>query len=371
MKSLIISILCFISLTAHGQSITYGPDILNTKDSSIVEVRNLWISYVTNCQNGFDKTSKEYWNKYELEQGYTDIAKAAIGVPSYLFGEFKVLEIKRSDNEYFRIRSRMILGDSANMFIFTVFAKKVNNVFKLFNCFYIEKQKLQHVQADNIDFYYPNSFSFNNQRAKQIADNYAKISTLYGYMDKQRVTYIIGKNLYEANNFIGFEKTMYISSQPAAAYTIKDQNIILSSREDNLHELIHSIFMPMFPEAAALFQEGIATYYGGSAGQNYYFLVDQLKNYIIKNPDINLSKFDDLNKVLDNGTNNFYTIGAIFINYAIKVGGTKKVLALFQHPNTNEFTSADAISAISKDLGIEKDQIDSFLKKYIQNYTSN
>ncbi|HEY5122157.1 MAG TPA: hypothetical protein VIK14_00315, partial [Ignavibacteria bacterium] len=57
-------------------------------------------------------------------------------------------------------------------------------------------------------------------------------------------------------------------------------------------------------------------------------------------------------------------IGAIFIDYAFKIGGTKKVLALFQYPDSTD----NAISAIERELGIKKNQIDSFLKKYVQNY---
>ncbi|MGD0756566.1 MAG: hypothetical protein ABR927_16060, partial [Bacteroidales bacterium] len=93
-------------------------------------------------------------------------------------------------------------------------------------------------------------------------------------------------------------------------------------------------------------------------------LIKQLGNMINNNPEIDLSKFDDLFNVLDNGTNYFYTIGAIFIDYAFKIGGTNKVLALFQYPDSTD----NAISAIERELGIKKNQIDSFLKKYVQNY---
>jgi hypothetical protein len=370
MKRIFISILFLIPLSVWGQKITFSSDIQDTKDSSIIQVRDLWQAYVTNCQKGFDKSSFNYWNKYETDQGFTDIVKAAISLPSYLYGDLAVFDIKKVDNDYYRIRNIWSIGDTISksyLGIFNVFAKKTNSVFKLYNNFYVVKPKLQHYQTDNFYYYYPSTYPFNNQKANQMAEFYSKISSLYGNTDKRKVIYIIGNNLDEANNIIGFDYTIMSSSFPDAAYTIKGLNILLATREDKMHEIIHSIFMPMFPKANALFHEGIATYYAGSAGQNYTLLVDQLREMIINNPDIDLSKFDDLNKVLDNGTNYFYTVGAIFIDYALKNGGTKKVLALFQHPDSTD----NAIFAIEKDLGIEKNQIDPFLKKYIQNFKGN
>jgi hypothetical protein len=204
-----------------------------------------------------------------------------------------------------------------------------------------------------------------------MAELYSKISLLYGFKDKRKVTYIIGNNLDEANGLIGFDYTIYSSSFSGAAYTIQEKNIILANREDNVHEVIHSIFMPMFPKSSFLFQEGIATYYGGSGAQNYSSLVHQLWKMINSKPDTDLSKIEDHNKVLENGTNHYYSIGAIFIDYALKIGGTKKVLALLQYPVNDTYPFENGLSAIKEELGIEKSQIDPFLKKYIKNYIGN
>ena len=370
MKRLLISILIIIPLSVWGQKITFSSDIQDTKDSSIIQVRELWKAYVTNCQKGFDKSSFDYWNKYETEQGFTDIVKAAITLPSYLNGELAVFDIKKADNDYYRIRNIWSMGDTISksyLAIFSVFAKKTNSGYKLYNNFYVVKSKLQHYQVANFDYYYSSTYSFNSQKANQMAEFYTKISLMYGNTEKRKVIYIIGNNLDEANNIIGFDYSIMSSSFPDAAYTIKGLNILLASREDKMHEIIHSIFMPMFPKANALFHEGIATYYGGSAGHNYSNLIKQLGNMINNNPGIDLSKFDDLFNVLDDGTNYFYTIGAIFIDYAYKIGGTKKVLALFQHSDSTD----NAILAMEKELGIEKNHIDSFLKKYIRDFTND
>jgi len=144
MKRIFISILFLIPLSVWGQKITFSSDIQDTKDSSIIQVRDLWQAYVTNCQKGFDKSSFNYWNKYETDQGFTDIVKAAISLPSYLYGDLAVFDIKKVDNDYYRIRNIWSIGDTISksyLGIFNVFAKKTNSVFKLYNNFYVVKPK--------------------------------------------------------------------------------------------------------------------------------------------------------------------------------------------------------------------------------------
>jgi len=74
--------------------------------------------------------------------------------------------------------------------------------------------------------------------------------------------------------------------------------------------------------------------------------------------------------ILISGSNHFYTIGAIFIDYALKNDGPQKVIKLFQYSGLNYNTSEGAKSAIEQELGIKKDQINSFLKTYIQNFNN-
>ena len=185
---------------------------------------------------------------------------------------------------------------------------------------------------------------------------------LYGNAKKSKITYIIGNTFNEANSFVGFDSSIISSTSPYAGYSIRNQNIILSCREDHLHEIVHAVFIPLFPKAPALFQEGIATYYGGTAGQSYSINLEQLDKMIRNNPDIDLSKINDLNNVLENGSNYFYTIGAIFIDIALKIGGPKKVLALFQDSVSDPSNWEDPLPAIKKEFGIKKDRLTHFLK---------
>jgi hypothetical protein len=372
MKKIAFVVLFLVSLVTSGQKISFSHDLLSTKDSEIIAIREYWKDYVGECLRNKDSAFKKYWNPTELEQGFTDIVNEEVS--NYSFGELVTFEIKKEANGFYRIRSKILPLDPVDKSIFAIFniyAKKSESEYKLYNQFFFSKSKLKYFQAGNINYYYPGDYNFTVKKAKATADYYSNISMLYGNAKKGRITYIIGNTFNEVNSFVGFDSSIISSTSPYAGYSIRSQNIILSCREDHLHEIVHAIFIPLFPKAPALFQEGIATFYGGTAGQSYSTNLEQLKKMINNNPDIDLSKIDELNNVLENGSNYFYTIGAIFIDNALKIGGPKKVLALFQDSISYSSDSEDPFPAIKKEFGIQKDQIDSFLKKFIHDHQDN
>jgi hypothetical protein len=373
MKLLIISMIVFLPLVTWGQGISFHNEINNSNDPSIISVKELWESYVNSSNSGSSKASSKYWNQFETILGFTDIVLAQGTIPFYLIGDLEVYKIEKVESGFYRIRNKWSfrVGESNTLIAdFSIYAKNTISGYKLYNHFFLAKSDLQNFKVGNIDFYYPTDYPFNGQRATRMAKLYSEISALYGFTEIHKVTYIIGNDLDEANRFIGFDFTIMSSPFKCAAYTIKDMNIIITSVDNHIHEVIHSIFMPEFPNSNTLFHEGIATYYGGSCGKEFSQLVYQLNDLIENNPNTNLANIDDLNEILEDGTNYFYTVGAIFIDYALTTGGAKMVLALFRHPVTNQYTSDDAIDAINKELGLEKSQIDTFLRKYVKDYTS-
>jgi hypothetical protein len=372
MRKIASVILFLLSLVTSGQKISFSQELLSTNNPEIIAIREFWKVYIGECVRNKDSAFKKYWNPIELEQGYTDIAMDEL--PIYTLGELVTFEIKKGINGFYRIRSKVLPldpNDKSVYAIFNIYAKKKESAYLLYNQFFFAKSSLKHFQSGKVDFYYPENFSFSFDKAKKTADFYSNISTLYGYTKKNRITYIIGNTFNEANSFVGFDSSIVSSTSPYAGYSIRNQNIILTCREDHLHEIVHAVFFSLFPKAPALFHEGIATYYGGTAGQSYSNNLVQLKKMLNNKPDIDLSKFDDLNNVLDNGSNYFYTIGAIFMDNALKTGGPKKVLALFQDSVSSPSDSEDPIPAIKIEFGIQKDKIDSFLKKYIHDYQDN
>lgn len=373
MKKLLCFILLLINFSVFGQEISFSPEILSSRDSEISSVRELWKSYIQDCIKSFitkdNALTLKYWNEAELKNGYSDLAidNLSSAVPLYLYGELVTFDIKKTENGFLRIRSLILQSDSTSksvLGIFSIYSKKETTGYKLYNHFFIVKSKLNHYSTAHFDYFYPADYDFNIEKVKATENFYSNLSNQYDFQPKNKINYIIGNTLDEANSFIGFDYSLRSSVSKNAGYYLSNQNILVSCQEDHHHEIVHSIFETKFPNAPKLFHEGIATYYGGTSGEKFDFHVTQLQTIINSNTEIDLSNIDEWDKIVESKTNPFYTIGAIFIDYAFKLGGKQKVIALFKYPNTIE----GAYSAISTELGINRDKMDLFLKEYIKNY---
>lgn len=372
MKELLFLFLILISLNSFAQKTFYNLQIQTATDSEIVAVRQFWNSYVQNCILSYVRNDEnlylKFWNNEELKAGFTDIIMYNMfDVPLYLCGNVITFDIQKVDNEFFRIRSLVLTSDSINksvLGIFNLYAKNEGAGYKLYNAFYFEKSKLNHFSTQHFDFYYPSNYNFNKNKIKETENFYTMFSSLYDIKTTNKINYIIGNNIDEANSFLGFDFSLRTSSSKNGGYILKDQHILVSCQLNHYHEIVHSIIESKFPNPPLLFNEGIATYYAGTRGEKFDFHIEQLKEIINSKPESDLSNFDQWQINCEDKTDPFYTIGAIFIDYAFRIGGPQKVLALLKYSNSNE----GIYSAISSELGIERDKIDSFLKEYLTNY---
>jgi hypothetical protein len=369
MKYIVSAIFMILPFSVFGQKITCSPEISNAKDGQLIEVRDFWISYINSTKRIDILPSNKFWNKNEIDIGYGDIVLKAIQTP-YQFGNLKIGSIEKTGTSLFKIYNVLSLGDSIMKYKFAIYVKKDSEGYRLINYFTIIKPRLQNFEYCNFDFYYPKDQPFDSIKAIHSVEFYSKILKLYEINPKHKVTYILGSNLDNVLRLLGIEESILNVSSPLAGSTINTQNfIILSGREDHIHEITHAVFIPEFPNGHMLFEEGIATYYGGAVSRNLTDVIRELNAVIKENPNVDLSNIEDIDKILNDGkVNNFYFIGAIFIDYALKLDGPQKVIDLLKFPVNNPYTFEDARNAIEQVLGIKKTKLDSFLKKYIRSY---
>jgi hypothetical protein len=364
--------LLLITIQLPGQKITFSQVVENSTDSEIVNIQEFWKAYIKDISQSNSLTQHnifaKYWNKEELDLGFTDIINDEL--PVYSLGEIIILSIDKQKNGFYNIKNKVVdnahSGTNTVFAIFNIYVKKGPFGYKLYNYFHLTKSNLLHSKIGNIDYYYPKNFVFNSSKAAETDYFYTKISGIYANNQKKTLTYIVAKSFNEANRLIGYDQSIVTSTSPFAGFSIKNQGIILSYRVDHFHEIVHAVFFNKFPNSPALFNEGIATYYGGTGGFSYSKLIGQFKEFVKENPKTNLSDFNDLDLLLENGTNNFYILGALLVGYAIKYGGPQKVIDLFDYSLKNQLISDDPWPAIENVIGIKKDQFDSSLKKYLK-----
>lgn len=152
--------------------------------------------------------------------------------------------------------------------IYKVCAVQTDDGWKLMN--YLDAIKHRHVSynTDYIGFYIGNGISLDKNKMKSSAKFAKRFIQDYNIENNNRITtYIAANNIDECSAMIGLVYTPIRSHKAYAGRTIG--NIILSSRLDHIHEVVHAIMLPLYPNAPLFLHEGLATYYGGTAEQDY------------------------------------------------------------------------------------------------------
>jgi hypothetical protein len=347
--------------------IVVSPDVENSADENVKQISELWKNYIKKVQTKPDSAKIAYWNSEEITSKFEDIVNFHLGSGEsegvyYRFCQNNVYNIKQSTNKDFYeincIATMPKSEKSSDVFaIYRVCAAKENGEFKLYNYFHTIKNNLLHFHADGIECYYPCNFKFDENKAKESAEFLKNIRKSYNLPQTQPVIYIAANSLDECNELIGFHFTLG-SSPFANAGAFRFPNILLAAKVNHIHELTHSVFDEIFKNHSIL-REGISTYYGGNSGVEFAELKKRIKDYFAKNPEINLSDFNSYYKVLADGTNPFYTIGALIIEHALKIGGEQKVLQLSKYQNLEDLFLSE--------FGIKKEDIHTFLLKLMRN----
>ncbi len=129
------------------------------------------------------------------------------------------------------------------------------------------------------------------------------------------------------------------------------------------HELVHLYTYHLYSLAKSpIFDEGLATYLGGSQSQSLKWHLKKLKTYI-KGNKIDLGDFDGL-MFTEGITNIDYAIGGLICKLTYERKGLAGLKTLFEAGETNE----NAYQAIEKVLGVKKQDLNSFLRKELQKY---
>jgi len=375
MRRLLCFFLLIINIPVFGQKLTFSTDILNSTDKDVKEIAAIWKNYFGLYASKNDTAMLHYWNEEEKKSSFADIIKYALSpeLPIYKTGNHVTFDIRKLDEEFYEIFTQFRFESDSDknniLLIYRICAKKEHGEYKFYNAFYCNKQLLKSFSSGRINYYYPFSYPLDNKILRETSNKtiatFENIENYYHIKSNSPITYIFANSIDECEAILGIPYTRLRSHFKSAGLSYsRTPCILLSCKPDHLHELTHALFIPLYPNAPSLFQEGIATYYGGTGSRDFAGNIALLKTYMHENPAVNLADFDSNCILLNDGSNPFYTTGAVFIDSAIKVGGAEKALALFKYPNTND----GIYLALKSELGIEKDKINLFLKEYVENY---
>lgn len=367
MKRLIFILLISLTTATFAQKISFSSQIVNSTDENIIAIREQWKLYWVDCIKAYitkdEQILSKYWDNVDIQHQYSSIAINQLSdqIPIFFYGELVTYDMTKLDDEYFRLKTMVLMSDSISKGVaadFTLFATIKDNEVKFCSYFQKQLQTLITYSTAHIDYYYPSNFTFDTNDAIKAENMLRELLQDFNIDKGRKITYIVSTDIESANRLIGFDYSIHSSTSKNAGYFIKSSDMLFSCQVAHLHELVHVVVESKYPNVSRLFDEGIATYFGGSNGHEYKFHLKQLQEIINNQANINFSKFDEWDKIIDNMTNPFYTIGAIFIDYAYKLGGQEKVESLLKSED-------DINSTLEKELGI--DDANTFIKSYLKN----
>ncbi len=199
-------------LTYFDKHIGFNYWSIDTSNNDIRSITQLWNNYLIRRVYGFtdkiDTAGYCYWNEEEKQQ-YNDPDLILSNDPYLCLSQTNILNITAIGQGFFQIMNvKGFVDDSTERFktqaIFYVLAKKVNDKFKLFNYFYLDKEKLLQTKIGNVFYYYPADYKFDKQNALNFVNFEDSLSNLFNSLIAKDLIYLVEKNPTSLMNHLGF-----------------------------------------------------------------------------------------------------------------------------------------------------------------------
>ena len=343
----------------HGQKLIFSPEITLSNDEKLIPISEMWSKYINSYkEKDSDSIRHSLWHN-----GCNDIMKNIVSKNIfYKDGEQFTISIRSVPDNFYEINTiaqmHVIPGESPLVLkMYKVYAKEIDSQFKLFNYFDVTKHSLNYKSIDNIDFYSPKLKELDESAMKEAAKFVKDFKNLYEIDNSLKITCVIANSIDQCWSLLGVPYTVYRSEKDYSGF-MTHSGILISTQANHIHEFVHAIMLPLYPDAPQLLHEGIATYYGGGAKKDYTYHIGNLKEHI-KNNNIDFTGYDDLVKEIEGETFIQNTAGALIIEYTLKKYGHKKVLQLFEHSNNED---------VFRELGVEKENINHWLYRLIEQH---
>lgn len=318
--------------------------------------------------NYWDKNDTIFFNKpYENLYGILNR-----NYPSYTP---TIVSVQRKNKEKYLVKIA-IIGNPEGFFsldyIYNIYAiknKKKGFVFK--NTISDNLKNWKTTNVGNISYYSPNNRLLNNKNIKKQID-FENYLTAFLNVEKINYKYVVCSSIREIYEVLGYDfvDTMFFTEQ-VGALSYPHQNILFSGNDSEFypHELVHIYSHKKFPNIHPVFDEGFATYLGGSKGMEYKEHIMILRNHI-KNERINIFDylFDNRKRhvIIGDNTSFMYSFGAFICHLIVEKFGEEK---LFQFMNCGK-SDKELQTSIEEIFKINSDDFDNFFKKELEKFVS-
>jgi hypothetical protein len=358
---LTIAILFTVATKTFGQQVTINAGV-DTTDQEIKAVIALWTNYLKSKPNKDNIKDSPFWAETEKKkfQKVDQLLNAVDpGVPTYLMGNPTVLYVKPK-HDFFEIKTLFSWTDSLESVnascITSVFAKKENEQYKLYNAQTINSKNWKTEQLGSVTFHFPQSHTFDKNEANKLLQSIGDLTKQWN-LQTIPIDYYFADTYEEIQHLRGLDYFVGMGNKdkPGGMADVETGTVFAGGLGENyFHEVVHIYLNRLFPKSSLV--EGLAVFYGGSFGHDLKWHLTRLNDYLNQHPEINLNDLEKFN-YMDNSTNPYSTIPGLLCYTAYKNGGLDKLKKLISH--------GDTYMAIEKEFGIKKDGLNKYLRQQI------
>lgn len=220
----------------------------------------------------------------------------------------------------------------------TTFAVRDGGQWKLSGALLRNTTNWKRDRVGQITYVYAPSYPFNRSRALRAVTFADSLASALGVPKLSPITYFLASTTDACYALMGLESDVKYGAAGAAAQPV---NRMLFSGvpkwgEEYRHELVHLVVAPLTANTMYFFNEGIATWLGGTVGLTYEESLRDLGVYLRDHPEATIDSF------IDTGMpqTQLYRGGALLSAMVFERGGTAGLKTLFDASPGNEFRTA-------------------------------
>lgn len=214
---------------------------------------------------------------------------------------------------------------------------------------------------DNVTYYISPNKNFNIAEAEAQKKDIHMLSDFF-VAEKFPITYYSTISPEEVFKLKGFDYHPMMYADKSGGFA-EGYNIIFSGNNSEYytHELVHLFTSKLFPKINPYFDEGIATYFGGSGKFDYKWQKEKLRNFLTENPGFDAFEHLDIYERLffEKETPIPYVISAVLCEMIISKFGKEKLFLVLKNGNS--------VEEGLKTLNLNKNNMNYELRKFLKN----
>lgn len=222
-------------------------------------------------------------------------------------------------------------------------------------------------EIGNITYIYPPSHSFSEEKAVQMGDFNQRMAVLFE-TEPMKFRYFVTDSYVDLCRLWGFDYAydMFNMDTSGGSSAVRSKIIYAGNGTEYYpHELVHLYIFGWLgaehSKAHDWFEEGFATYLGGSRGKSLEWQLGVLKTYLNSEPKPDLSKMFELKMKIGVSTNLNYVIGGLICKLAYEKGGMPAIKELLTAGTTED----DFYRGVEKVLGVPKEGFGDFIYRKV------